>query len=143
MIAILATATIVAYRGVQGRAYAATARADFSTIVKKTELYKIDTVSGTYPYNIASMQSADIEFSKNAYNAVIWCSTGAASTPMWGVVADVKDGKTYEIDSVNKTFSEFTQNTVANNSGGVTCPALGIGANVWSWILQPGVEWSY
>lgn len=57
---------------------------------------------------------------------------GSLVVTKWEVVADVKDGKTYAYDSVNKTFVEFTNNKVANVSGGTTCPAVGIGATTWA-----------
>ena len=142
VVAILASITIVAYNGVQKRAYVSALQSDFSNAAKKAELYKATSSGGGYPTGLAQINDASVTLSKSAYNAVVWCYKGWPTATEWGLVADGKDGKSYYITSMTKLFTEFTANKVQGNSGGVTCPAVDAGLTGWTWLLQtPGGAW--
>ena len=141
VIAILATISIVAYRGIRERAILSTVKSDFANAAKKAELYKINAANDTYPTSLANLIDADLKFSKSSYDAVLWCANASAATA-WAVVANAKDGKSYIYSSVTRAFAEFTSNKVFSVSGGTTCPAAGMGG-VWTWILGPTAgNWS-
>lgn len=143
VIAILATITVVAYNGIQKRTYATTLQADFANNAKKAEAYRITSTTSSYPNDLTSIIGADVELSKTAYNAVVWCYKGWPASTDWGIVADGKDGKSYYMTSISRVFTEFTANKVQGTSGGVTCPAVDAGLTGWTWLLQtPTGTWS-
>ena len=63
VIGILAAITIVAYSGIQNRAYDAAVKSDLANFVNKIELAKVD--SGTYPATLTSAMG--FGFSKGSY----------------------------------------------------------------------------
>jgi prepilin-type N-terminal cleavage/methylation domain-containing protein len=74
VIAILASISIVAYIGIQNRAYDSTVQSDAGAIAKHLELQKID--KGSYPIGAPYFPS-DLHISKEAYstsyNNVMYC----------------------------------------------------------------------
>lgn len=142
VIAILATISIVAYNGIQNRAYGSSAQSDLANAAKKAEIYKINASNDAYPISLANLISADLKFSKGSYDALVICANSSTPT-IWGIVADIKDGKSYMYSSITKSITEFTANKVQGTSGGTTCPAAGIGGS-WTWILQvPTGAWAF
>jgi len=139
VIAILAAITIVAYNGIQNRAQVTTIKADFNTLSKKAELFKADSSTSVYPNSVADLTSVGVQFSKGSYNALIWCRNNAGTA--WAVAADVKDGKSYYLNSLTNAVTEFA-GPVQGISGGTTCPNVGVGG-VWTWIVQnAGGTWA-
>ena len=142
VIAILAAISIVAYNGIQNRAHASTVGADLSNIAKKIEMYQIDSATSSYPIGITTLGNAGITFSKNSYNAVVYCFNNGTTPTNWAIVVDAKDGKSYVIGKDTRNATEFTANKVQNTSGGTTCPLSG-GGGSWIWILQsPSHSWA-
>lgn len=74
VIAILAAISVVAYTGIQNRAYKSAVESDVTTVIKQLELLRVD--SGRYPRN-ASEFPAGFKFSKQAYdttqNNIYYC----------------------------------------------------------------------
>ena len=142
VIAILAAITIVAYNGIQNRAQITTVKADFSNFSKKVEIFRTDSSISQYPITTAinELVSSGVQFSKGSYNALIYCRNAAGTA--WAIAADVKDGKSYYLNSVTNAFTEFT-GPVQGVSGGTTCPNVGAGGG-WAWILQtPNGAWAF
>ncbi len=65
VIAILAAITIVAYNGIQNRAYDTTVQSDLAAFSKKIELVKVDSTTNSYP--AALTNAMGFAFSKSAY----------------------------------------------------------------------------
>jgi prepilin-type N-terminal cleavage/methylation domain-containing protein len=99
VIAILATISIVAYNGIQGRANDSAVRADITNFVKKVHLYEADhgavPVAGSVAVGDASMLPG-IKFSpsKSSYAVTednfYYCSGKKSSEPTFAVVARSK-----------------------------------------------------
>ena len=64
VIAILAAITIVAYNGIQNRAYDTTVKSDLANMAKKFRIYQVDT--GTYPLTSADLPAVGASVSKSA-----------------------------------------------------------------------------
>lgn len=70
VIGILAAISIVAYNGIQNRAYDQTVTADLNGIAKGFEMYRTDNPGGTYPLNaLTAIPNPDFTFavSQSAY----------------------------------------------------------------------------
>ncbi len=67
VIAILAAITIVAYNGIQNRAYDTTVQADMSAVAKKMELYRVNATDGLYPAN-NQMTNVGLVATQSAYD---------------------------------------------------------------------------
>jgi len=65
VIAILAAITIVSYNGIQNRANDSAVQSDLAAFVKKMEMIKIDSTTGTYPSTLTTAMG--FTFSKDAY----------------------------------------------------------------------------
>ena len=65
VIAILAAITIVSYNGIQNRANDSAVQSDLTAFVKKMEMLKIDSPTGTYPSTLTSAMG--FTFSEDAY----------------------------------------------------------------------------
>ena len=97
VIAILAAITIVAYTGVQNRAYDTSVQSDLTTFAKKLELEKVD--NGTYPF--PSTVAGGFSFSKSAYIAdnqgytLRYCYNSATDT--YVMLGYSKSGTMYKV----------------------------------------------
>lgn len=69
IIAILATITLVAYNGIQNRAYDSAVESDLNNIAKKLELYNVD--NSVYPNNTTQLTSAALKVSGGSYSTAI------------------------------------------------------------------------
>lgn len=65
VIGILAAITIVAFNGVQNKAYDATVQSDLTQFAKRMEIVKADSGTDTYPTTLTA--SMGFRFSTNAY----------------------------------------------------------------------------
>lgn len=123
VIAILAAITIVAYNGIQNRAYDTTIQSDLTNIAKKFQL-EATTNGDVYPMPTASM---GIKVSKSAYstlqNTMYYCKNDATS--QFALVARSRSGKTYKYVS----GGSVTENATAMY-GADTC--LLVGQAAWS-----------
>lgn len=134
IIAILAAITLVVYSSIQDRARQSTAQSDFENFYKKAELFRIDSPTSAYPTSPADLTAAGVTFTKSVYDGVILCFS--STTPIWALVVDLKDGKSYYYTNTDQKFSEFTANKVVGASGGVTCPEVGSSYRNWQWLYQ-------
>lgn len=141
IIAILAAITIVAYNGIQTRAYKSAVQSDYSNTVKTTEAYYYDPAlsTSTYPFSATTITQAGVKLTKANYTAAVWCYSSAHDA--WALVADTRDGGTYYVSNTQRTMTTFTANKVQGTSGGVTCPVLGMPS--WLWLVQcAGCVWA-
>lgn len=105
VIAILAAMTIVAYNGIQARAYDSSVRSDLSQIGRKVELYKID--NGSYPMGTTQLSTIDFNIDKQAYGHVwalvagvgmynlVTCWPPVSDPNRFAVIASSKSGKSF------------------------------------------------
>lgn len=93
VIAILATISVVAYKGIQDRATNVTVEADISSIIKKLELGKVDI--GHYPQSTTEFPDG-FKFSKSSYdgvsNNVYYCIDKANDLYAFGLRAKTLKG---------------------------------------------------
>ena len=115
VIAILAAITIVAYTGIQNRAYDTAVQNDLASIGKKIELYATDN-EGVYPSDLQTALLADplyaVSVSRDAYaqspNAtynLTYCVNGTGT--QYALAARTKAGSRYSISNVNG-LTEYT-----------------------------------
>ena len=120
VIAILAAITVVAYNGIQNRAYDSAVQSDITAFAKKVEALKVDSTTGAVPFPLTL--AAGIRVTKNAYevrNNLYYCTNG----DRFAVGAISKSGKGYSYDTTNgqRTFT----NGSTNISGADVCAMVG------------------
>lgn len=134
VIAILAAISVVAYTGVQNRAYDSTVISDLANLKKKIELYKIDN-DGLYPSGAGQATLIPLGFSANkgAYATAtttesnIWYCRNAAQSA-FGVIVLSKSGNIYYI-SDTRSPTQYTGgtawSTTAHNCNTMISSSLG------------------
>lgn len=118
VIAILATISIVAYRGIQDRARASEANAALTQAKKKLELYKVDNAA--YP-TTGNLASADVKDTDVSYQYT-------------------SDGTSYCLTGTVGTTSYKTSNTDTPQPGGCAGHGQGGVAAITNLIVNPSVE---
>lgn len=92
VIAILAAITIVAYTGIQNRAYNSTVQSDIANYAKQIQIFI--TNEGHYPINTSELDSIGMRISTGSYathtNAVMYCVSQNAA--MWSIAGASKSG---------------------------------------------------
>ena len=124
VIAILAAITIVAYNGIQNRAYDSSVQSDMENFSKIVEMNNGEF--SVYPQPIT--KSLGIKASKNAYkvrNNLYYCVN--TTTNQYALAAISKSGKGYAYSSVSGK-QEYT-NGDTSVSGANTCGLVGL---TWS-----------
>ncbi|MFZ1242661.1 MAG: type II secretion system protein [Candidatus Saccharimonas sp.] len=120
VIAILAAISIVAYNGIQNRAYDTTIQSDLSTLAKKYELYKIDSTNNKYP--VGNDQLATLGFrlgNKDAY--------AVAPNVKYNLINCTNYGVSYVVTAVSKSSKKFY---IASANGGAVKEYTG--TNDWT-----------
>ena len=135
VIAILAAITIVAYNGIQNRAYNASVSNDISGYKKKLEMYKIE--NGHYPQTTAELSSIDIKTSAGSYanhsNALHYCATDAGDFAIGGA------SKSGNAGFVASSTQGVRQVAYWNVQGAVAlCNTLGVPLTTGDWT-----NWSH
>ena len=102
VIAILAAITIVAYNGIQGRAYSSAVQYDLNAIAKNLEIYKLD--NGTYPPSNPGLISMKVKVSGGSYAVgmyrnLVYCYD--STNDQYTLSATSKSEAHYYIASVN------------------------------------------
>lgn len=118
VIAILATISIVAFRGIQERARASEATSGLAQAKKKLELYKVD--NSTYPTS-GNLASAGVSDSDVSYQYT-------------------SDGSAYCLTATVGTTSYTATNTSSPTQGGCAGHGQGGVAAITNLILNPSVE---
>ena len=153
VISILATITILSYRGVQNQTYDSNVQTDLKNIAAAIKSYRVNT--GAYPpasVDIASMDSVEgvnPRVTRSAYdvdqvlgdghirNLIICKQEGA--TPKFGIAALAKSGNSwfYKLDG------GVTQNTLAWDGTSALCGQLGVAsgqAGYANWFAYDRVQ---
>lgn len=138
VIAVLAAITIVAYNGIQNRAYDSAIQSDLSTIAKKLEAYKLTSANDQYPTTLATA-GVDISVSKSSYgnhylglHNLLYCRM--ASGQAYAVAARSNGGTTYAITNAKSVYVSSQVLTTA----GTQCPAEGMSGAAPSWTYSNG-----
>lgn len=143
VIGILAAITIVAFNGVQNRAYNSAVQSDFSQFAKKMELFAADN-NGQYPASLGS--SLQLTFSKSAYdtnstnlqnasnNNLAYCVNPARDRYI--MIARVKSGQYFKVVAKEGVTEHWEIN------GWAICQAIGVSStNPQSYAYANGA-WS-
>lgn len=163
VIGILAAITIVAYNGIQNRAYDTTVKSDLSKVGQQLEMYKADALA--YPHGDSAtlrqqLAEAKIKITTSAYQ------TAKSGSPVanflyidnengsdFVITATSKSGTIFFYSSMSKTVSEYPNPSSARFPTGGTAvirdyhfaPPANYGANAWGhgssgwapeWIIQ-------
>jgi prepilin-type N-terminal cleavage/methylation domain-containing protein len=143
VIAILAAITIVAYNGIQNRAYDTTIQSDLATIAKKIQSYRL-THADALPSTLSTAE-VDITVSKSAYGNHYTPSSSAgynllycrviANPEEFAVIARSKSGKTFAVTHQTgpKEIAQVLTTTTTS------CPDQGISSVGASWTFNNGV----
>lgn len=121
VIGILAAITIVAYSGIQNRAYDAAIRSDLAGLAKKLMIYRIDNTN--YPVGDTELATMNLRFSKSAYengfsgvHNLLYCRVSADGPDKFALIASSKSGSvfTYKSDtgSITSTPSWVSTSSV-------------------------------
>jgi general secretion pathway protein G len=118
VIAVLAAITVVAFNGVQDRAYNTAVQSDLRNFSKKMGIYQAE--NGSYP--LALSIAMDIRFSRTSYNLnlnnLYYCADSAGLN--YSMTAQSKTGTAYVISSQNGL-----QTYTGGWSGSTTCTTNG------------------
>lgn len=137
IIAILAAITIVAYNGIQNRAYDSAVTSDLNSLAKKFELYKIDSTAGTYPRTALaggvttpdfkmSISKSAYKLDGNTYN-LLNCSISGGTG--YAILAQSKSGKYFTVSSNNTSAREVSATvTLADTT---SCPTIAPGSSAY------------
>ncbi len=124
IIGILAVITVVAYNGIQDRAYNTAVQNDLNAFAKKISLEGVEP--GAYPMPSAAM---DIKISKSAYqtsqNNLYFCRN--VSTNEFALSARTRSGKQYKY-----TSSSGLSEHAVTLYGSTTCELIGM--STWSGV---------
>lgn len=159
VIAILAVITVVAYNGIQARSYDSTINADYSTLAKKLELYRID--NGNFPTGATqadlrtALETIDMKLSTGAYSPTRLDGSSAvnilyideANGQHYGIVARSKSDKLLYFTSREKQTQEYT-GTYNANFPGVSYPNLATdigmnGASILTYFVYSGTNFRF
>ncbi len=119
VIAILAAISVVAYTGIQARAYDSSVKSDLSSFSKKMELARADSGYTYYPYGNGTTDNdgynynmLEFRVNRNAYAIMpdvqinlLVCHN--ASTGVFGMLATSKSGKRFYVTK-GGNISEYT-----------------------------------
>lgn len=141
VIAILAAISVVAYRGIQNRAYDTNIKSDLANAARKLELYKVDSSSYSAPPWAPGIGAG---FGKDAYlvgpsssnvNNLLYCYLNDNSA--YALVGRSRSDNTYYISNSSGGVSTYSQSWTA--SGTTTCPnVLPSGTYNWFWGYSYG-----
>jgi prepilin-type N-terminal cleavage/methylation domain-containing protein len=131
VIAILAAITIVAYNGIQNRAYDSTVQNDLRSVAQKLELYRAEY--NVYPFG-SQLENLGLAASKTAYgpgfggaNNFMYCRLAISSPPptSFALMAETRSGKVLVYRSADKRITELAGGWIDNTSIS-NCQAAGI-----------------
>lgn len=122
VIGILAAIVIVAFNGVQNRAYNTTVQGDLAAIGRKLQIYKINSTNDSYPASAAQLPAVDLSVTRNAYdtsrNNIYYCVS--TDGKRYAVVAAAKSGQAYTY--VDGGLSAVALSTISSMN---TCELVG------------------
>lgn len=139
VIGILAAIVIVAYNGIQNKAYDTTAKNDLAVFKKKVENVKTMSTGELYPSSNVFTPDGSIIFTKSAYstgvNNVIYC--WSLDKTEFGAAVYTKSGNKYFVSNT-KGVTDYTW--AWTNTGASTCPNMLVNNTsspsytwIWGW----------
>lgn len=128
VIGILAAIVIVAYRGIQDRAYDASVQNDLDNIAKKIRIYHVE--NGVYPIGSAQLATLDIKVNKSAYGShfldnynLVYCRMPISGPTKFGLVAYSRTGKGFKYVGDGGQLTEYTG---PKTGSAAMCESVGI-----------------
>ena len=125
VIAILAAITIVAYNGIQNRAYDSAVQSDFNKIASKLEVYKITDQDNKYPTGgsanpgdlRAVLSNINISLAVGSYSTekvtnLLYIDNDAGTN--FGIIAKSKSGTIYTYTSKDKAVKVYDDDPIKN-----------------------------
>jgi len=114
VIGILAAITIVAYNGIQNRAYDSAVKSDLLNLHKKFEMFKINNSEQHYPSTTPELSASGLKVSKSIYDTVTqwnlpYCATNLGVN--YAISALSKSGKKFYISSLEGRVQEYDAST--------------------------------
>jgi prepilin-type N-terminal cleavage/methylation domain-containing protein len=106
VIGILAAITIVAYNGIQNRAYDAAVQSDIDNVVKELRLYEAS--NGYYPAGVGQLSTVGIKLTKTVYDPYyngagyynfLYCRMPNVNPTSFSIVAYGKSGHNFQYNS--------------------------------------------
>jgi prepilin-type N-terminal cleavage/methylation domain-containing protein len=111
VIGILAAITIVAYNGVQNKAYDTTVQADLRNLSTRIEMFNVD--NGKYAGGTTDLSTLGVKLKKDTYAMspasqinFIYCSDSTSAATTYAIVAMSKSGKKFIIGD-GRSLSEY------------------------------------
>lgn len=149
VIGILAAIVIVAYRGIQNRAYDTSVQSDMKT--NANLLLQFEAINSRFPSSVAELQGVGLKFTKSAYaslnprsNSLTYCSIPSGDNRVFALGGSSKsNGAAYYYSSKDglKTTSWWGE---VGNAG--LCPTLGVDSGdpgyFHQWGYTAGGGWS-
>lgn len=136
IIGILAAITIVAYNGIQNRAYDTSVQSDLANLSKKMKMAIIDSPTSSYPYGNPAIYDADVRVSvnKNAYITspnstynLLVCVPTSTNPTEFTIHGYSKSGKRFYVDTSGK-ITEYTGATSwAGGTANTICGSVNVG----------------
>jgi prepilin-type N-terminal cleavage/methylation domain-containing protein len=129
VIAILAAITIVAYNGIQNRAYDSAIQSDMTKFSRKFELFAT-TNDGVYPSTASELESLELKVTRSAYSVdptvtrnYIYCFPN--SFKEYAILAKSKSGNGYILRNNATTPQAFNTSWIGSTTAGYLCSTLG------------------
>lgn len=133
VIGILAAITIVAYNGVQNRAFDTSIQSDLKNIAQKLEIGRVDSPTDSYPITNASLATiVDIKVNKNSYATtpaanynLLMCFPTLTNPTEFALLAQSKSGKKFYIRG--GSISEYTGPNSWSSTVALMCDSVSSG----------------
>ncbi len=133
VIAILAAISVVAYTGIQNRAYDSSVSSDLTNLAKQFEIAKINSTTDSYPVNDAGISAAfTFKVSKSAYaisptpvRNIVVCAPSASNAQQFLILAESKSGNQFSIRN-GGSVQKDTGDPWSVNAGAATTICQGV-----------------
>lgn len=150
VIGILAGIVLVAYNGIQGRAYDASVKSDLSSFADQLETFRTESATDVYPTAAQLISGAGVQLSKGAYvktiNNILYCRVNDGKE--YGLAAGSKAGHYFYINSSSTSGpSDYTWSwtqasaTTCNNVISASGYAAGYTSD-WGWTSGGTAGWA-
>lgn len=147
VIGILAAITIVAFNGVQNKAYDTSVQSNLSALAKKMELYKVDNASSLYPYGNPGFDMIAMTMSKASYDTsvsynLLNCTSTTTPGSDYALLAISKSGKRLWAGSTFQGVREYTGATVWGTLAACTSVLAGSQGNGAGYAASAWRTWT-
>lgn len=141
VVAVLAVVTVVAYNGIQNRAYDSAVQGDLANIAKKLRMFH--ATNDRFPQGSTDLTNADLRvtrtaYSRGMYNGTSWynlvyCWANTTNPTQFAIVAQARSGNVYQYSGgkVSQAAYVFATDSVT------ICSSAGVN------ISTSGRDWFY